>query len=456
MTESREPADEIPLSAILVYAAPTLGVGFMFFFVNTYLMKFATDVLLITPAAMAVIFGISRFWDAVSDPVAGYLSDRTRTRLGRRRPWLLVGAVPVGLIFVLIWSPPADLAGSALAIWMGTLIVLYYTGLTVVMMPHDSLGAELSIGYHDRNRVFGWRRFFFGIGSLAVFAALAFLTASPEEQRRNAPLVAMAAAAVTSGLFLLTGLRVRERPEYQGRGARSMRSALADIARNPHARILISVFFLQQLAVGALVTTMAYYAHYVIGDPEALSPLMASFFLASIASIPVWLALGRRFEKKSLALSAMCAVTAVMASMLVLGEGDLLPLLLVAALGGAAGGCLDVVFPSIQADVIDYDQHRTGQRKEGMYFSIWALASKTAASVAGMVVGFALSASGFEPNAEQSPQVRLVIRGLTAGVPIVCYALGTALFLRFRLDRSAHAEIRAALSATARPGSPQE
>ena len=164
MTESREPAAEIPLPAILVYAAPTLGVGFMFFFVNTYLMKFATDVLLITPATMAVIFGISRFWDAVSDPVAGYLSDRTRTRLGRRRPWLLVGAVPVGLVFVLIWSPPADLAGDALAIWMGTLIVLYYTGLTVVMMPHDSLGAELSIGYHDRNRVFGWRRFFFGIG----------------------------------------------------------------------------------------------------------------------------------------------------------------------------------------------------------------------------------------------------------------------------------------------------
>ena len=96
--------ERLPTSTVLVYAAPSVGVGFMFFLTNVYLMKFSTDVLGIAPAAMGVIFLVSRVWDAVSDPIAGYLSDRTRTRLGRRRPWMLVGAIPVGAVFALMSS----------------------------------------------------------------------------------------------------------------------------------------------------------------------------------------------------------------------------------------------------------------------------------------------------------------------------------------------------------------
>ena len=103
--------EPLALGTILTYSLPTVGAGYMFLLVGLYLMKFATDVLLIAPATMSVIFGLSRVWDALSDPVAGYLSDRTSHRAGRRRPWLFVSAFPIGLAYVMVFAPPEALRG---------------------------------------------------------------------------------------------------------------------------------------------------------------------------------------------------------------------------------------------------------------------------------------------------------------------------------------------------------
>ncbi|MBT6791613.1 MAG: MFS transporter, partial [Gammaproteobacteria bacterium] len=103
---------------IVAYSAPTVGVGYMYLLIGLYIMKFSTDVLLISPAIMGTIFGISRVWDAISDPLVGYVSDRTQSSLGRRRSWLLWSIVPVAGMFIMVFSPPAGLQGTALVIWM--------------------------------------------------------------------------------------------------------------------------------------------------------------------------------------------------------------------------------------------------------------------------------------------------------------------------------------------------
>ena len=109
-----------------------------------------------------------------------------------------------------------------------------------------------------------------------------------------------------------------------------------------------------------------------------------------------------------------------------------------------------MLLPSIQADVIDYDEYQTGERKEGVYFSVWALAAKSAGALAGALLGVLLAGAGFLPNAEQSAEARFAIRLGVAGVPVACYALGTLVFLAFRLDRRAHAQIAEELLARVR------
>ena len=112
--------ERVPLGTIVIYALPGAGIGFTWFLLSVYLMKFATDVLLIAPGVMGLLFGLSRIWDAVSDPLAGYLSDRTHSRLGRRRSWLLAAALPLAAGILMLWSPPASLSGTSLTVWSCT------------------------------------------------------------------------------------------------------------------------------------------------------------------------------------------------------------------------------------------------------------------------------------------------------------------------------------------------
>ena len=437
----------LPLAKLVTYAAPGLGFGFMTLMVSTYFMKFATDVLAIPAATIGAILLVSRAWDAVADPVAGYLSDRTRTRLGRRRPWLFAGALPLALGFVLAWSPPASLTGSALVVWTGLTALLLFTGLTICRMPHEALGAELSRDYHERNRVFGVKRALFGVGTLAVFAALAQL-GEASDPRASVGWLAGGAGAGTALLLVLTALLVREPPAHLGRGALRPLAAVRDVLANPHARRLIAVSFLQQVATGTVTTAAAYHTQYVLGDPGAFPLLLGCFFVASLVSIPLWLRIGRRVDKKPLLVGSMIAVGAILGAMFAVGEGDHVLLFSLAAAGGVAAGGLDVIMPSLQADVIDWDELRTGERKEGVYFAAWHLAEKMALGVAAAVTGVALAGSGFVPNQGQGETALFAMRVLLSLFPLACYSAGALLFVRFGLDRAAHARVLRELDAT--------
>jgi GPH family glycoside/pentoside/hexuronide:cation symporter len=435
-------ADRLPTSTVALYAAPMLGLGFVFFLVNVYLLKFATDVLGVAPAAMGMVLLVSRIFDAVSDPLAGFLSDRTRTRLGRRRPWMLAGALPIGVSFALLWAPPVSLGPSALTLWVGAMVVLFYLSTTIFMMPFDAFGAELSNDYHERNRLFGARRLSFGLGAMCVFIAMHFI-ANAADPRAMAAAIALPAAIVTSGLMLFSTLRLRERAEYQGRGGKRPFAALADVWRNPHARCLLLVFFLQQLGVGSVTVMAPYFSQYVLGSADAVTMILGVFFITSMASIPIWIRLGRRYEKRSMLLFSMVVVGVTLLGFAFIGEGMIAAAVAIVAFAGVAGGGLDVIFPSLQADVIDTDEHLTGERKEGVYFAAWHFAAKTAVGISGMVVGLLLQASGFQPNVAQSEEALFTIRMLIGGMPLLCFGAGTLVFLRFRLTREAHAEIRA-------------
>ncbi len=447
-------AEALPRSVILAFALPTVGVGSMFFLVSLYLMIFATDVLMIAPATMGVIFGVSRLWDAVSDPIAGYLSDRTKLRLGRRRPWLLAAIPAVALSFTLMWSPPSGLSGGALTLWMALSVLGFYSAMTVFIVPHQSLGAELTSSYHDRSRVFAYRHILWSLGSLIALGLMQWLIDHQAPRTQAAPM-ALVVSTVTAALILYAVARLRERPEYQGRGAESPWSSYRDVWANPHARLLLVVFLIESLGGATIGILTPYVARYIVGRPELTGLFILAYMVPTIACTPAWLPLARRFGKKQLWLSSMMATGGSFGGMFFLEEGSVALLVVLAVLAGTAASCGSIMSPSIQSDVIDFDEHRTGERKEGAYFAAWNFVFKSATGLTLMLTGAMLQWSGFVPNVAQTEAARAWILGLYSIFPLVCYAIGTVLFTRFSLDETLHRRIQRDLLARAAAAGPR-
>ena len=162
-------------STTLAFGAPAIGAGYMYLILSLYVMKFSTDVLLIAPAVMGAIFSLSRIWDAISDPLVGYLSDRTTLRLGRRRTWILGSCLPISIGFYAVFAPPFSMQGDDLTLWMTIAIIGFYSAMTLFFVPHMALGAELSTDYHERSRLFGVRHIFYTLGSILSLAAMYLL-----------------------------------------------------------------------------------------------------------------------------------------------------------------------------------------------------------------------------------------------------------------------------------------
>lgn len=447
-------SDRVSWGTVFAYGAPGIGAGYMSLMLSLYVMKFATDVLLIAPAVMGLIFSASRIWDAVSDPLAGYLSDRTRTRFGRRRIWILASVVPIAATFIMVFAPPAGLTGSGLTAWMAVAIVGFYSAMTVFLVPHLSLGAELSSNYHERSRLFGLRHASYTLGS--ILALYSFYLLIMAEQQGAAAVRALAldlsivAALVMLAMVVFAFARLRERPDYQGRVNEKPFQAFADVWRNPHARLLIIVTFIENVGSAAIGALTLYIAQYVIGAPQWAPLIILCYMIPSTLSVPMWLPLSRRFGKIRLWMFSMLLTGFSFGAMFALAFMDdvtvkIAYIMVFAVFAGLAAGCGGTIAPSIQSDVIDYDELTTGERKEGSYFAAWNFVFKSAMGVMLLLTGFVLEFSGFVPNQEQTMQVKVAMVTLYGLFPLVCYMIGAWLFRRFSLDEAAHAEIRRVL-----------
>lgn len=438
------PRGRVPVGTVLAYGVPVLGLSSLLFFVQFFFLKFATDVLLLTPALIGVVFGLGRAWDAFSDPVVGSWSDRTRTRLGRRRPWMF-GAIPaIAVTFIMIWIPPEGLARGWLSAWAAVSLFAFYGAFTAYIIPHSSLGAELTDDHHDRSRIFGVRHAAFTLGMMCAFGGMQIVTNSAEP-RATAALLATVASVGVAGILLVPPVALRERPEYQGRVASRPWAAMRSVLRNPHARLLVTVQFIEMTGAGVLGVLSPYVVVYVLKRPELIGPLPAIFIACSVLSIPLWVRASRRFGKRQVWVGAMVAFAFAFGSTVFVGENDVALISVLLIVAGIAAGCGGAVGPSILADVIDYDESVTGERREGIYSASWGFAIKAANASIILLTGFVLQLSGFRPNVDQTATAELAIRLLYAGAPFTMFLTGAWLFRRFRLDEREHARIRATI-----------
>ncbi|WNS43951.1 glycoside-pentoside-hexuronide (GPH):cation symporter [Paenibacillus sp. MMS20-IR301] len=382
--------------------------------IGMYYLFFLTDYAGLSPALAGAVFMIGRIWDAFIDPVMGIITDRTRTRWGRRRPFLLLSAVPVGLFFYLMWSDPGAGSVTLNAVYFTATYMLFMTTLTLYYVPYLSLVAELTDDYDERTSVNNYRiivQLLMGLVAAVIPKMIADSYADPFQGYRI--------MALTAGLFiilipLLLFFRTRERERGSAvdkvdtpRFGSEIRLALGSRA----FRLLLLLYVGCYAASNVIEGFVIYYMKYWLHREEEMSYLLVTVILAGVLTLPLWTKVSRAAGKKITIISGLLLwAVSQLAWILLTPDSPAYLVYLIGAIVGTGYGVAHVIPWSMLPDVLDADELRTGLRREGLYSGIMTFFMKTSNSLAIFLIGILLEASGYVPNQIQEGPARWTIR----------------------------------------------
>jgi GPH family glycoside/pentoside/hexuronide:cation symporter len=417
---------------LAAYALPALALAALGIPVHVHMPTYYAETVGLGLAATGGALLVSRLVDLLVDPIIGLACDGGHGR--RRRGWLLAG---LPLLLVAGWHlfmPPVDAGVGHLVVWSAA----FYLGLTLMLVPYQAWGAELSSDYGERTRIASWREGFALVGVLLAVAGPAALSL-PQSQTLSAffpPAAAILIIGVAAAVFF-----VPECPPAPVT-VRGPVASLSPLMRNRPFRRLVLAQALNATANALPATLFLIYVGDGLGRPDLAGPLLLAYFFAAIIGIPLWLVVAARMGKHpawrlSLVLTAVAFVPAVF-----LGQGQW-PIFAVVCLLTGLGLAADLALPAaILADVVDEHSAQGGGSRTGLYVALWSLTGKLALAVA---VGCAfplLALAGFKPGSINAPASLLTLGMLYAGAPIVLKLAAVAAMGRFPLDRTRQQDLR--------------
>jgi GPH family glycoside/pentoside/hexuronide:cation symporter len=387
--------------------------------IAVHLSIFYSDVVLVPLGFIALAKAVARAFDALTDPIMGWVSDRTRTSWGRRRPWIALGAPLAALAFVAMFSPPTALGPAAGGLWLAATYILYYLFHTIYSIPHYGLGPELTLDYKERSSLFGWEQGFSVLGTM-VAAGLPALLIVYFGDRTAYTIFAALFGIVLVALYGHLVWRVRERPDFVNRPPNPLVPGVRRVLRNRVYRILLAVYVVGATTGAIPGTLMPFFTTYVLApeDPARwIGIYLGAYFGAGFLFLPLWVLAARRFGKKPVWLASFVTGITGSLGLFFLGPGQLWSAFVILIWAGASFGARLFLGPAIQADVIDYDELHTGRRREAQYGSLWSVVTKFTVIPSMSIPLAVLATLGYEPNVEQSETVKLAIRVIFGLLP---------------------------------------
>ena len=445
------PSDQhLTRKAKLFYGAGDFGFALTDTVIGVIFAIFLTDVVGLAPALAAVAIFVGRTWDYINDPIIGYISDRTRSRWGRRRPFLIIGFIPFALGFSMMWWIPPIHSQGWLAAYYGAAFFIYDTFATFVYMPYYALTPELSQDYDERTNLTSYRMLFSLIGQLMAFTVpLAVIGAMHPENASKVLMVGIALGIAAALPLIMVFFGTKERPEYQNQEQPSIKESLKAVIGNRPFFFAIGVFLFTNTAFSIIQSILLYFLKYRMNLEGQSDLITGTVFICALISLPFWVWASKHWDKRIAYVIGMVFFSVVMIIMIMAApEWNIAIIYVLAGLAGIGVGAMDVLPWAIIPDAIEYDELKTGKRHEGTFYSMVTLIGKIDGSVAVPLMLLVLGWSGFVPNAAvQTPSAIMAIRIMTGPVPAVVLCLGIVFALFYPITRKRHGAMRAEIAA---------
>jgi GPH family glycoside/pentoside/hexuronide:cation symporter len=427
---SSSDSNPVPLGKKLAYAAPAFALAVVGIPVYVYIPKFYTDVVGVHIAVLGYLILGVRLFDAVTDPAIGFLSDRTRTRFGRRRPYIAAASILLAFAIYALFNPPVA-SPTFETLWFGVSIFMLFLFWTLAVVPYESLGPEITFDYNERTTLFGMRDGALIAGTLVAASSPALVTwamAMPpggEGEREKFFWISVLYAPLVIAFCWWCVLSIRERPQPEDDERQGLWQGFRRVAHNrPFIILLVSY------TVSAFGNNL----------PATLILVTGVLFL------PGWILVSKRLGKKWTWIASMGVNTGAFVGVFFLGPGDAWIYGILVFVSGIGLGATLAIPSAMQADVIDYDELLSGERREGHYIGLWSVTKKLAAALGVGIALPILGEVGYTPNVEQSEGVLFTLRLLYALVPSVCNIVALLIALAYPISRKRHEDIRLAIA----------
>ena len=443
-------AEKLSRKTKIIYGAGDLGFSLTSTIVGAYFLFFLMDVVHLKPALAGIAILIGKTWDYVNDPLIGHISDRTRSRWGRRRPFLLFGAIPFALAFVMMWYIPPFTSNGALVAYYTLAYVVFDAAATFVYMPYFALTPELTEDYDERTSLTSYRMFFSIFGSLLAFTIPLMIVGTFTLENASRVVLMAVFFGVMSALPLwLVFFNTKERESYISKEKPKMLPALKAAFKNRPFVFGAIIYLLTWICMDIIQAVILFFVKYVLRLEGQSDLVMALIFVTGIIALPLWEYASRRMEKRKAFAVGVAFMAAVLMVLITLGAGAPFWMVVVLCVLAGVGVSAAHVLPwAILPDAIEWDEYTTGERHEGVFYSLITLMQKVASSIAIPLTAVLLDVTNYVPNAAEQPASALLgIRLLMGPIPALLLTIAIIFALKYPLDREGYTKVVAELEA---------
>jgi GPH family glycoside/pentoside/hexuronide:cation symporter len=440
--------DKMKWTTKLIYGVGDVGNAVANSAIQFFLMIFYTDAALVAPALASSALLVGKIWDAINDPLFGWISDRTTSRFGKRRVYMIFGALPLAVAVALLWFVPAGLSDTWVFVWIAFTFMLFDTIWTLTNVPYYALTAELTDDYDERASLTAFRMVL-GVPAYIVGAALTPLIVGLFATKRVGygwvGLIYGVLAAVALWVAA-AGLRERKKVSESKAETPAMQTFLATFRNRPFVQLIVA-YMVASVAFALVKTLLAYFLTYQLGMEDQVPVVMLLLLLFVALFLFPWKTVSDRWNKGPAYAAGLAIGGLAVAATFLLPHEPTRWVYLIAVVAGI-GFSAQWVFPwAMVPDVVEYDRLATGEHRGGMYYGVWGLATKISEALGIAASGWVLQLFGYVPNVAQTARTLLGIRLFFGPVPLIFFALALPLLIWYPITRSSHAEMRRKLEA---------